>query len=624
MSRFVVTGAKGGHTQGAQAPNRLEINDFVKNELHFSLYVQALQSIYTNKRQDEIDSFFQIGGIHGLPYVSWDGSGGKPVDPDAWEGYCTHGDVLFPTFHRPYMILLEQVIQREAVKIAATYTSADAQKYKDAAENVRQPYWDWARNSVPPAEVISMDQVTILAAPDGRKVKVSNPLRRYTFHPIDKSFPRPYNQWKSTYRYPTSTSANPTEDIDGMKRTLQKAQSQIRSTTYNMLTRVDTWPAFSNHTVGDGGSSSNSLEAIHDGIHVDVGGRGHMSDPSVAAFDPIFFMHHANVDRLLSLWSALHPGTWVTPNTSQDGTWTIPAGAPIDENTSLTPFWNSQTSYWVSANVGTTAPLGYTYPEFNGLDASNPSAIQTAIGRIVNQLYGGGGRSRGFAAMNLAATPTSKAPASEAKVQNGGVQEGANAAVRSFAASSVTPESQSHNGGAHPEVDQAPFTATDAGDVWEWTARIRVKKYEVGSSFSVPIFLGSVPEHSGEWLTCDHFVGAHHAFVNGSAERCANCRTQQNLTLEGFVHLNDAIIEHSGLHSLEPSVVEPYLTRELHWRVVKVSGDAVDLSQLPSLEVTVIATRLGSPPGAMFPVPQETRHCHGVTRGRESSGVQQA
>jgi tyrosinase len=46
--------------------------------------------------------------------------------------------------------------------------------------------------------------------------------------------------------------------------------------------RVHTWPGFSNHTPGDGGSRSNSLEAIHDGIHVDVGGNGQMADTSVA------------------------------------------------------------------------------------------------------------------------------------------------------------------------------------------------------------------------------------------------------------------------------------------------------------------------------------------------------
>ena len=38
MSHFITTGAVGGQTEGAVAPNRLEINDFVKNEEMFSLY----------------------------------------------------------------------------------------------------------------------------------------------------------------------------------------------------------------------------------------------------------------------------------------------------------------------------------------------------------------------------------------------------------------------------------------------------------------------------------------------------------------------------------------------------------------------------------------------------------
>lgn len=39
---FIITGAKGGSTAGADAPNRLEINDLVKNEEQFSLYIQSL------------------------------------------------------------------------------------------------------------------------------------------------------------------------------------------------------------------------------------------------------------------------------------------------------------------------------------------------------------------------------------------------------------------------------------------------------------------------------------------------------------------------------------------------------------------------------------------------------
>ncbi len=61
---------------------------------------------------------------------------------------------------------------------------------------------------------------------------------------------------------------------------LSSAQSDLTQSTYNLLTRVNTWPAFSNHTPGDGGSSSNSLEAIHDEIHGIVGGQ--MGDPAVA------------------------------------------------------------------------------------------------------------------------------------------------------------------------------------------------------------------------------------------------------------------------------------------------------------------------------------------------------
>ena len=61
---------------------------------------------------------------------------------------------------------------------------------------------------------------------------------------------------------------------------LTSIQDDITSSTYNLLSRVHTWPAFSNHTAGDGGSASNSLEAIHDEIHGYVGGQ--MGDPAVA------------------------------------------------------------------------------------------------------------------------------------------------------------------------------------------------------------------------------------------------------------------------------------------------------------------------------------------------------
>lgn len=603
MSHFVITGA------GGAAANRREINDLVKDEKQFSLYVQALSDIMS-RDQPNIRSFFQVGGIHGLPFIPWDDSTGKNLDPAQWGGYCTHGSVLFPTWHRPYVMLYEQLLSESAKNFAAQYTT-DAASWKAAATALRQPYWDWARNAVPPPEVISLQKVTI-TTPKGR-VSVDNPLIRYKFHPIDPSFPAPYDGWSATLRQPNSTNPNATDNVARLRSVLQSAQRDITTKTYNLLTRVHTWPAFSNHTPGDGGSASNSLEAIHDGIHVDVGGAGQMSDPSVAAFDPIFFLHHTNVDRLLSLWSALNSNVWVTKSTQEDGTFTIPPDAPVDVNTPLTPFWNTQSTFWESSAVTGTSKLGYTYPEFNGLDMANPSAVKSAIAQQVNRLYGNAVFAGFSGLQSLAAAPQSSGKDVTRDLPS------ASAPAPAAAAPSQPGTSAQNTAQVHHTTDRSLLATTHShnphsnSDMWEWTARIRFKKYELGSSFSVLLFLGTVPENPEEWHTAETFVGAHHAFVNKAAEHCANCRNQAEVINEGFVHLNGAIAQHSGLNSFNPNVVKPYLTRELHWRVQKSDGTPAELE---SLEVTVVATPLSLPAGSDFPVPGETTHHHDITRGR--------
>ncbi|KAI0322394.1 tyrosinase [Amylostereum chailletii] len=609
MSRFVVKGASGGQTQGADAPNRLEINDLVKIEDQFSLYIQALTQMFKDDQKDLI-SFFQIGGIHGLPYVQWDGSGGKEPIEDAWGGYCTHGSMLFPTWHRPYVALFEQVLQQHAISIANTYT-ADKARWTKAAANLRAPYWDWAANSVPPAEVISLKNVDIIGS-NGHKTSVANPLFQYTFHPVDPSFPAPYSKWHTTLRHPTSSGANATTNVASLKSDLSAAQEDITTSTYNLLTRVHTWPAFSNHTPGDGGSTSNSLEAIHDGIHDDVGAGGQMGDTSVAGFDPIFFLHHANVDRMLSLWSALNPDVWVSSGPAEGGTWTIPPDATVDANTNLTPFWDSQTKYWVSTQATATSTFGYTYPEFNGLDMSNKAAVQAAIAQAVNKLYGGpvfGVLSSGLSSGTTSSlTGGSAEPTSEKTAQPPAGNEQQERSISRSIAPSTASQPSAHNAD---------------GSYYDWTARIQVKKYALGGSFSVLIFLGEVPEDPAQWRSSPSFVGAHHAFVNTSAERCANCRTQADVVVEGFVHLNNAIARRAPeLGSFDPSVVHPYLSRELSWRVQRVDRTAVDLHDVPSLEVAVSATPLTLEPGAVFPTPGDARYHHGITSGRQggSSG----
>lgn len=53
----------------------------------------------------DLKSFFYIGGLHGAPFR---GEGEK--DPAWWGGYCNHGNVLFPTWHRAYLYYLEKAL----------------------------------------------------------------------------------------------------------------------------------------------------------------------------------------------------------------------------------------------------------------------------------------------------------------------------------------------------------------------------------------------------------------------------------------------------------------------------------------------------------------------------------
>ncbi|KAI9508870.1 photo-regulated tyrosinase [Russula earlei] len=585
---------------GPAAPNRLEINDFIKNNDQFSLFIQALNNSI---------SHFSIGGIHGLPYVAWEGAGGSDPNPDSqWGGYCTHGSVLFPTWHRPYVALYEQVLQQNALAIAQQYQ--DQNRWVGAAQNLRLPYWDWATNSIPP-DVVTSRTTVVITTPDGNRTTVSNPLYQYTFNPIDSSFPQPYDSWQTTIRRPDDpNSPDASTDVSGLISDLSSIQSDITSKTYRLLSRVHTWPAFSNHSRDDGGSASNSLEGIHDEIHGTVGGQ--MGDPSVAAFDPIFFLHHCNVDRLLSLWEAVNPGTWVTRGPAEGGTFTIPGDATVDVNSALTPFWDSQTAFWASSQTQTTKILQYSYPEFNNLNLNDPGTVQRAIANYINQQYGGGAFSAfssGGPAVRLFAQPAggaAPAPAAQATTTSG-----AASAVKA-AVEQVTHPFHSRGGPTHT-AHQAGYGKEGPSVVHDWGVRIHVKKYELGGSFSVLIFLGDVPDDPSHWRSCPSFVGLHYAFVNSVASQCGNCRNQADLVIEGFVHLNEAIAKRSGLSSYEPEVVSPYLKENLHWRV---QGRAVHLERLPSLEVTVSQTTLTHEPGALFPIPGEPLYHHHITFGR--------
>lgn len=220
----------------------------------------------------------------------------------------------------------------------------------------------------------------------------------------------------------------------------------------------------------------------------------------------------------------------------------------------------------------------------------NPEAIQNAIANRVNDLYGSfifGAAAT--APVTLAAVPSPAQPAGGAATAAAAAPPATAPAekqvpVAAPAAASAppvhhvgqAPAGLSHIVGEHHHIHQSPHVAVGHlhlphHALYDWTARIEFKKYELGCSFSVLLFLGEVPSDPNDWQVSSNYVGAHHAFVNTAAAQCANCVDQADVIEEGFVHLNQAILKHSGLNSLEPNVVLPYLTKALQWRVQKVT-----------------------------------------------------
>jgi tyrosinase len=100
---------------------RKEIRVLAADKKLATLFLRSL-SLYMMRDHTKSNSFFQAAAVHGLPYEAFDG-----VDPieGGWQpgtvtgedgtqvskfgGYCHHSTQLFPPWHRPYLMMAEQV-----------------------------------------------------------------------------------------------------------------------------------------------------------------------------------------------------------------------------------------------------------------------------------------------------------------------------------------------------------------------------------------------------------------------------------------------------------------------------------------------------------------------------------
>jgi hypothetical protein len=203
--------------------------------------------------------------------------------------WCIHGSPGFLTWHRAYMAVYEDALRAVNADVAL-------------------PYWNWSSGPTTgvPAACASPTYVNRVGA------TVPNPL-----------FAGPITAGAGG----GTTSRRADIDTTTFGDLATSAQNAMTNTDFNMF--------------------QSQLNGVHGSVHVRVGGN--MSSVATAGFDPIFYLHHANVDRLWANWQVSN----------------AVALPPAEANLELDPFKKCFSDQMLrGSDVFSTDDLGYRYANF--------------------------------------------------------------------------------------------------------------------------------------------------------------------------------------------------------------------------------------------------------------------
>ena len=587
-----VTGASGS-TQP-----RLEIRQMqTQKPNQFTLLILALQQ-FQQKSQSDATSYYQVSGIHGVPRQNYNNVGQCSTCTNA-DGYCTHDSVLFPAWHRAYMALFEQEFLALVNNIANTWPTSGAQTSRatmqNAASTMRWPYWDWAAqppnggNNFP--QMVSAPTI-VVRGPTGQQT-IQNPLFKYKFTDPSKLRYTPFNKWTKTLRYPTSDATDATSQQAACVSAFDNIRQSLQDQVYQLFTTCTDYLHFSNDRAGSSTTSChNSLEGIHNTIHTTTGGVpsttvktvGHMYYLATAAFDPVFWLHHCNVDRIFAMWQTLHSDSYGSSQVAPHNTWTIAQGSTQNGDSPLTPFYSdaSGSSFWTTNGVRDWAnTFHYTYPEFSDSDGSS-----TAIASYVQKLYG----------------PSATATAGSSK--RTAMPEPATAPQGSW--SSEGPPTEFLQKVTHPGL------VAGNGSTFQYVANIKTPRYALGGSYYVFLFFGSpASEDPTTWITDENLVGPMGVLSQDGMQ-------EKEVLTSGSIPLTRSLtgkFNTGMLGDLTQMIVAPFLEQILEWRILGPDGTCVDPEDVPGFEVSVYAStstqpdHLGCLPdwSEFIPMPQVTK-----------------
>jgi tyrosinase len=297
-------------------------------------YARAVGQMQTRAAQDPTSWDFQAG-IHGyLPGAEHPQPPlPTPADQKKFWNQCQHGTWYFLSWHRAYLYYFESIVMQTIQALGGPADWA-------------LPYWNY-----------------------------SAPL---TANPKAQCLPPEFTQ----QTLPKSNTPNPlfvpNRDKGNDGQPIPAKASDVDLSPILALTPFAGVPggdpgfgglatSFPHHIQGD---TEGRLEfQPHDLIHGDLGGL--MGDPRTAAIDPIFWLHHSNVDRLWVVWLAGYNGK--KPSNPSQSSW-LTQGFTFRDRTGATVSINASQILDTSA-----APLNYQYEDTqNPLDAPAVPSLEPA------------------------------------------------------------------------------------------------------------------------------------------------------------------------------------------------------------------------------------------------------
>jgi tyrosinase len=316
---------------------------------------------------DDPSSWWFFGAIHG-EYVTENGFPGwgdlpsppaVPTTPQPsqtiWDLYwdqCQHQTWYFLPWHRGYLLALEATVRQAVVSLGGPASWS-------------LPYWNYfgpkTEFKIPPA-------FTKQTLPDGSP----NPLfvsARYG----------PDGDGKIYIPTPAVIAKHPSDPNFAFGPVTQDCMSNDLFTGSDAVTKQ---PGFGGPTTGfsHGGGTSGNLEGNpHNLVHVYVGGNapdgqtyGLMADPGLAALDPIFYLHHANIDRMWAVWNQ-------TPTNKNPSISPWPDGpAKNGEHEFVMPMPGATPWVYTPSQMDSLSKVGYTYDQMLAPAVVQPGAVLAA------------------------------------------------------------------------------------------------------------------------------------------------------------------------------------------------------------------------------------------------------